>query len=538
MPPECVDCELHFNLLDEPLIRWRRRPDGQLQRNGLPDLLAAMAANAVRDFPALRPHQRHAWHAFLTQLAVIALHFAGQTEPWTHAAEWRQALLALTPDDSDGAGWCLVSPPKRPAIFQAPVPGGSLEAWNSRIHAADELDMLVTSKNHDLKIARARRAEPDDWLFALVSLQTQEGFQGRGKYGISRMADSYASRPGVGVAASGNWGERWVSDIRSLLAKRVAIAETNDLAVEGGHALLWLLPWTGNDSMAMRSLDPFYIEVCRRVRLERASSGLVARGTGSTAARVASKDRNGVTGDAWTPVDTAEGKALRVKRSGLDYSLMSELLVGSKFTLGAAYRLDAWPEGTLLQLVAQATVRGQGKTEGFHERRVPISPRLRRLLVGPQRTAVADIVKQRVGAISTVRELLWTATALLFANGASSNGNTSVSHKATRFAKPFEQREDARFFEDLNLEIEAEESDRMVQRLRWLNELVHRAEIVLRDAFNAGPRNSMQRYKARAAALSRFHGGLRGAKPALPDLALHYQQVAAARAQDEEHHHA
>ena len=96
MPPECVDCELHFNLLDEPLIRWRRRPDGQLQRNGLPDLLAAMAANAVRDFPALRPHQRHAWHAFLTQLAVIALHFAGQTEPWTHAAAWRQAQQPLT----------------------------------------------------------------------------------------------------------------------------------------------------------------------------------------------------------------------------------------------------------------------------------------------------------------------------------------------------------------------------------------------------------------------------------------------------------
>ncbi len=82
-----------------------------------------MVADRVRDFPVLRPHQRHPWHAFLAQLAAIALHRSAQTEPWADAADWRAALLALTPDDADGAAWCLVAPPERPALLQPRVPG-------------------------------------------------------------------------------------------------------------------------------------------------------------------------------------------------------------------------------------------------------------------------------------------------------------------------------------------------------------------------------------------------------------------------------
>lgn len=539
MPPDVVDAALHYNLLDEPLIRWRCCAKGELHRASLPELFAVMAANALRDFPALRPHQRHPWHAFLTQLAAIALHRAGAVVPWASAADWRAALLVLTPDDADGAAWCLVSPPNRPALLQAAVPGGRVDEWKNVLHAADELDMLVTSKNHDLKGARARRAEPDDWLFALVSLQTQEGNLGRGKYGISRMNRGFASRPGVGVAPLGAWGERWASDLQTLLDKRDAIAEANGLTMEGGHALLWLLPWAGSDSLAMQSLDPLYIEVCRRIRLESARPALIAKATGSQARRVAAEDRNGVTGDAWTPVDTVEAKALTVAATGFDYRLMSELLAGSKFAPSAAHKLDGWPAHETLQLIAQATVRGQGKTEGFHERRLPISPTLRRLLLGPQRAAVAQIARQRIEAIAALRKLLWSALVALFANGEADDRNDSISDKASRFSRPFERREDVRFFTDLSEEVEAEDSRRMEQRVHWLLGLVERAEAVLREAFDAGPRNGMQRYKARSAALSRFHGSLRGARPALPELAHHYrQQAATAHDTPEESSHA
>ena len=69
MPLDTPSPGLRWNLLDEALIRWRCVARGDLHCSSLPELMAAMAADTVRDFPALRPHQRHPWHAFLVQLA-------------------------------------------------------------------------------------------------------------------------------------------------------------------------------------------------------------------------------------------------------------------------------------------------------------------------------------------------------------------------------------------------------------------------------------------------------------------------------------
>ena len=521
---------LLWNLLDEPLIRWRSTDGGALHSTSLPQLLAAMAANEVRDFPALRPHQRHPWHAFLVQLGAIALHHAEQSQPWHSAADWRAALLALTPNDPDGSPWCLVAPADRPALLQAPVPGENPTTWSNLLHAADALDMLVTSKNHDLKAARARHAQADDWLFALLSLQTQEGFLGAGNYGISRMNGGFASRPGVGVAAVGACGLRWQSDVASLLQQRERIASEYGLAPIGGHVLLWLLPWSGTDALALQALDPLYIEICRRVRLSAPQGRIQAHVTGSKVARIAAKDSNGVTGDAWTPIETAKAKALTLSRNGFDYKLMSELIAGDGYTLGAAWRLDGWPQNTPLQAIAQATVRGQGKTEGYHERRVPISPKLRRLLTSGQRPLVANLAKKRIQAIADMRKLLWISLSLLFTNGENDSGNDAISNRASRFAQPFEQYEDTRFFDDLAQHIEAEGAQQETVYLQWLMGLAERAEAVLQHAFVAGPRSGMQRYKAQSAALSRFHAGLRGGKkPPFPELVSYYAQQRTAR---------
>ena len=138
-----------------------------------------------------------------------------------------------------------------------------------------------------------------------------------------------------------------------------------DLLRPGGHALLWLLPWSGTDALALQALDPLYIEICRRVRLAAPQGRIQAHVTGSKVARIAAKDSNGVTGDAWTPIETAKAKALTLSRNGFDYKLMSELIAGDGYTLGAAWRLDGWSQNTPLQAIAQATVRGQGKTEEF-----------------------------------------------------------------------------------------------------------------------------------------------------------------------------
>lgn len=313
--------ELKFSLLTEPLIRYRRAADGGTIHASLPQLFVALAADEVRDYPALRPHQRHPWHAFLVQLAAIALHRAGKSTAFETVPEWHDALMALTPDDPDGAAWCLVSPPSRPALLQAAVVGANIAEWKSAAFAADEIDMLVTSKNHDLKASRARRSQPEDWLFALLSLQTQEGFLGSGNYGISRMNGGFASKPGVGVAAVGLFGARWTRDFSALLAQRERTAEACGLQAKGGLALVWLAPWDGLGSLSFSRLDPFYIEICRRIRFQSVGNEISAIGTGSKAARIAAKELNGLTGDAWTPIDVEGGKALTITGTGFNYKL-------------------------------------------------------------------------------------------------------------------------------------------------------------------------------------------------------------------------
>jgi CRISPR system Cascade subunit CasA len=525
---------LMYSLLDEPLIRYRRVGDGAAVQASLPQLFVAMAADVVRDFPALRPHQRHPWHAFLVQLAAIALHHAGQSEPWATVEEWRAALLALTPNDPDGAAWCLVSPPDRPALLQAPVLGGRVDDWKV-VQTPDRLDMLVTSKNHDLKVGRMDRCSADDWLFALVSLQTQEGWGGSTNYGISRMYSNYGSRSSVTASPAGHLGGRWKRDVRVLAESKAKTAEDRGLKEAGGLALLWLVAWDGSIStqLAFSTLDAHYIEICRRIRFLDAGSHIQCVRDGSSAGRVNGGALKGVTGDPWAPIDREKGAVLTISHKGFDYELLSDIFFGSKFESPPTLTLTAQDASSSPFLLAQGVTRGQSKTEGYHERRVPISPKVRTLLMAQQKTSLAQNAKERIAGIAAMGQLLKAALVTLFSNGTQGKKpSDSAKEKASRFLNPFEQTEDARFFIDLNDEVEA--ADPAAQRLAWMLGLVDRADAILRAAFTAGPRSGIQRYRAQAAALSRFHGSLRGEKSPLPVLANHYHQQAQQHQEDQD----
>ena len=127
--------------------------------------------------------------------------------------------------------------------------------------------------------------------------------------------------------------------------------------------------------------------------------------------------------------------------------------------------------------------------------------------------------------------MLRTAILVLLNNGTFPKKPTeTLKAQAAKYVKHFEQGEDARFFEDLALEIEAgDDTQAAAALLAWQQALVERAESFLHRAFEAGPRSAMQRYHARSAALSLFHGVLRGAKSPIPDLADHWRRHAAER---------
>ena len=309
-----------LNILTEPVIRLDLSGGVRKDAN-LPEVFAALVSDKVVSFPALRPHQRHAWHAFLVQLGAMAMHRAGGADLPDIADEWAKLIRGLTPDFPEDEPWQLVVEDiTKPAFMQAPASSKEKEKDFKAVAATpDELDILVTSKNHDLKSSVASRAVPGDWLFALVTLQTMEGFGGAGNYGVSRMNGGFGSRPAFTLAPVEGLGAHLRMDIVTLLDQMGSLAREFPMR-PGGIGLVWTVPWDGArvEELLLERLHPFYIEVCRRIRLRPGPEGnLAAVRTSSKAARIEARNLNGRTGDPWTPVNTKDGKSLTLASEGL-----------------------------------------------------------------------------------------------------------------------------------------------------------------------------------------------------------------------------
>ncbi len=491
-----------MNTLLLPLIRAVRGGEGVVLLT-LPGVLAALMADRIVSFPALRAHQRHAWHAFLVQVGAIALHASGVPEPPADEAAWRDLLRALTPNDHEDHAWSLVAPLDCPALLQPPIPDG-LAALKRAPATPDRLDMLVTSKNHDLKRAVMAASLPDDWLFALATLQTMQGADGRDPpenffHGISRMNGSFANRAALGRVPPGGPGAHVRRDMRALLMLRPGIVERNGYAATGGLGLVWLEPWDGTTSLTATQLDPHYIEICRRVRLVESNGVLSARAGSSKAPRIVPFD-GGVTGDPWTPLGVENGgswKALTLDARGFDYRRMVDLLFCADG--GRPAPLQEPAEGDPRQgmvLLARALVRGQGKTEGYHERRVPLSEKVR--FLGPTDSAAAAATERVELAGEIQGRVLTPALLALLQNGPDKVNLKRDDPRIRAFLVAFDLDVDRSFFGDLWAEMEEDaQAGREAARAEWVRRLLAKAGEILNYADKAAPKATYRRWRAR-----------------------------------------
>ncbi len=367
----------------------------------LPQVMAGLAAGENLEFAALRPHQHHAWYAFLVQLGALATHRQAWDSLPTEPDPWRDALLSLSCEDPasgdpEDAWRLIVDDPFRPAFMQSPVPvaEGGLAVYRNVAETPDELDVVITTRNHDVKQQRMGRARPEHWVYALVSLQTMAGFFGRGNYGIARMNGGFASRPGFGYAPGLGWARRFQRDLGVWLEQRDKLVESFTYPAESGPALLWLLPWDGMESLSLDACDPFFIEIARRVRLTHRGDDILACLANTDAPRVDAKALTGNTGDIWTPV-SSDGKALTVGPGGLRYDKLSEVLFDDDFVKPALSIREA--DGREPILIARVLSRGQGKTEGYHERLLPVPEDVKRQLFEPaRRKSLGELAKERI----------------------------------------------------------------------------------------------------------------------------------------------
>ncbi|MEX1366423.1 MAG: type I-E CRISPR-associated protein Cse1/CasA [Nannocystaceae bacterium] len=499
-----------YDILQQPVLTVRLDDHGVLQRATVCEVLAWLLDDRTLSFAALQPHQRHPWHAFLVQLAAIALERGDRTTPPTEPNAWEELLLRLT----DGARepWCLVVDAlDQPALLQPPVPEKTLAPLKNYARTPDALDILLTTRNFDIKGQRAAAGLAEHWLFALVARQTFEGFGGAGNYGVLRMNGGFGNRPCLAFAPSARWSDRFRRDVAVWLEQRDTLIEEYGYD-PAGTALLWTLPWDGTEPLSPRGLHPFFIEVCRRIRLQATEHGLLARTGTSKKARVDADESAGDTGDIWTPVQASSKKdegfaALTIASAGFSYRKLHELLFGD-WKRPPALRLRP-SDGKTPVLVAMALARGQGKTDGYHERWIPVPPRARRMLSEPdgQESLGVRSKLQLERAAEASRTVLKPALCTLLQGVGELNFRDS---RVQPWLDRLDVRIDDRFFvvlfDSASLDVDA-------ARLQWDETLVQLLRETFEEALGEVPIPSVHRYRTIAGAEARFRAALRKSFP-------------------------
>ena len=508
------------NFLETPLI------SSTMSFHSLPGLLAALSRDEVRGYPAQRPHQRAAWHMFMVQLSALALWTAGQEDFPQDEAAWHDLLLALT--DGDVGPWELTGPDDKPAFLQPAAPFGL--NWTD-VATPDALDLLITSRNHDLKQNIAMTARPEDWIFALVSLQTSEGYGGAGNNGIARMNGGSSSRTLLGIAPErpGSGGpdpsDWWRRDVERLLAMRNSKAEVTP-CTPGGAALLWQIAWPEDRQLDMTSLDPWFIEVCRRVRLDLHDGRISARRSTSRTARIDAKAFKGATGDPWAPITTEDPpKSLTLGEGDFTYKRLSELLFSTEWHLPPLATLGPGDKDCLL--VAEALSRGNSKTDGLKSRVIPIPGKVRALF---ETETAGTLARDQIDEIRVFDEALRNALALVSARGNQEGVGKPQYARSSEARTRFDRTADALFFPALWDRLAATTiegpSGQQTARCRFVQELFRAAIAELKTAFPTIPCAAIYRPRAEARATRVFHSRIRFGVKGAPFLFLYRKDTA------------
>lgn len=307
------------------------------------------------------------------------------------------------------------------------------------------------------------------------------------------------------------------------MQKRADLSRTFGYRSAGALALTWLAPWDGTQSLPLETLDLFFVDICRRVRLVATNGGLSARVISSKAARIEAKAAKGNTGDLWTPTlsDKDETKAFTADARGWSYQQLVRLLfpvAANKGEIVAPTPLmeaaDITPTDGL-SVIGRVFVRGQGKTEGYHERHVPVSA-LVRAGFGRRRAAdpLSALAHARVKDAGTmVRQVLFPAMMAIFAGaprtdaGERARDDDTTKSRAGKAAARFDTLIDADFFSDLALEAEVIDNAAASEAVRanWIRDRVYRAGwAVLMDAIAAAPDAAARHWRVRVQAVDVF----------------------------------
>lgn len=502
----------HFHsLLEDPFFEVRRRDDTVVGMS-LSEIYEGLMVDEIHAFDALQPHQQQPWFSFLVQTAAMATVRANLDEPPREAERWREILIELA--DGSETAWCMVvEDVSKPAFMQPAIPEGSLDeaGYEADVPTPDVLDMLITSKTHDVKRNRITSPEPQHWIFALVTLQTLEGFLGRGNYGIVRMNGGFGNRPMVGLAPELTWGARFQRDLNVLNDVRDEVVETYELDPKG-VGLLWIEPWDGleENAIPLGDCDPYFVEICRRIRFTDDGNELKCWRTNTDDQRIAAPDNlNGRTGDPWVPIDKSEAKALTLGADGFTYEMLQDIWLSGDYERPPALEFQS-SDPERMYLIATTLARGQGQTDGWHRRIIPVPEKVSRVIVYSEsdRKKLAKRAKNRVELAARVQsEVLRGPTFTLVYGGR--DVTDPNWDKINPWIDAFDRRVDDRFFDELWKSVEQGWSEPEAET-HWHEVLRELAEKQYDEIRESIPLPSIHRYRVLSEADTQFQSQIRG----------------------------
>lgn len=496
-----------YNLLDDALIAVRR--SNGPSRVDLPGLIAGLLDGSVLECTSLRAHQAEPWHVFLVQLAasVMARH-PELTEPPRDPVFWRDQLLALA--HGERSAWeLLVDDVTKPAFLQHPLPDeAALAAFkpiSPKARAPDELDVLVTAKDHDVKAARIRSDDLQAWAFAIVTYQTTSGFLGLGNYGSIRMNGGFGSRCVVSLVTSNAPPARFAEELRVVRGMRADAIAGGLGYVDRGVVLTWTTAWDRRTShVQINRLEPWFIEAVRPVRLVQRHGEIVALGAGADARQIGPKSLDGGdVADPWTPINVADKKkgrsALTVGEGGWTADLIARLLFQRDVETTALQRPREGMAGTAW-LVGSVLVRGQGTTDGFHRFSIPVPANIRpRLLRSDQRDVLGKASTAFIADARAAESAIRAALAA-YAQGAPDGvdfHNDTVNRWVKAASHAFVMRWTDKFFPILWQLADTSQDD---VQIAWRALLVGYARDALESSFGSIPVPGARRWRAVVAA--------------------------------------
>lgn len=505
------------NLLKDPVISVIQE-DGARSAVNLPALLAGLSNGQIAGLSRVAAHQRQVIFRFLVQLGAIALSKKGvqysDQLPYDEG-EWRELLRGLTPDFQNDEPWHLVFEDiSMPAFMQpAILTKEGLTSYKRRIENPDELDVLNLSKSHDVKSSRAIPDDSELWLYALISLQTTQGYFGVGNQGISRMNGGFASRCFISRTSSLDLPTRFIRDVKMLLFHRDRIAEDHDYPIASGKDLLWLTPWDEDTGLQKNQLDPYFIEICRRIRLVSTPDGyLCALFKNSASPRIDSKEFKGKMGDPWVPIDVRDS-ALTVSSNGFTTELKCNIFFGGGSIAERPLSLDPVPSAdssTSMIFIGSVLVRGQGITEGLHEFAIPVSEKVRTIFGTSEFDLLGMRASRMLEEATTMRLRVMGPALLALLQGGGDNINFK-DNRVDAWRSRFNSHVDNIFFDYLWDYAAATGNERSEQDsiARWVMELYRIGKQTLNQAMDSLPTPVARKLRAEAHAESMFEGSFK-----------------------------